>query len=288
MARAAYVMDRIMHIVGLHGKSFIPMCLGFGCNVPAVLGARIIETRKARMITLLLIPFVPCTARLAVLTLVSAAVFGPIAPYVSWSILAFNIIALGIAGIFVNKFIKEQDAPFIMELPIYHRPDLRTTMMVVWSRTIAFIRKAGTVILGVSVLIWFLSYYPSGIVEESWLATVGKFLEPVGSLLGLNWKMIAALLTGLVAKETVIATLGVLYSVGADGLVNVLPQIMNHASAAAFLVVMMLFIPCAGTIAVLKKEMNSSKWFYSTIILTLLASYFGGVLAFNFVTWLGI
>lgn len=288
MARAAYVMDRIMHIVGLHGKSFIPMCLGFGCNVPAVLGARIIETRKARMLTLLLIPFVPCTARLAVLTLVSAAVFGPIAPYVSWSILALNIVALGIAGIFVNKFIKEQDAPFIMELPIYHRPDLRTTMMVVWSRTIAFVRKAGTVILGVSVLVWFLSYYPSGIVEESWLAAVGKFLEPVGSLLGLNWKMIAALLTGLVAKETVIATLGVLYSVGADGLVNVLPQIMNHASAAAFLVVMMLFIPCAGTIAVLKKEMDSSRWFYSTILLTLLASYFGGVLAFNFVTWLGI
>ncbi|MEQ8212942.1 MAG: nucleoside recognition domain-containing protein, partial [Smithellaceae bacterium] len=242
----------------------------------------------ARMITLLLIPFVPCTARLAVLTLVSAAVFGPIAPYVSWSILALNIVALGIAGIFVNKFIKEQDAPFIMELPIYHRPDLRTMMMVVWSRTIAFIRKAGTVILGVSILIWFLSYYPSGIVEESWLAALGKFLEPVGSLLGLNWKMIAALLTGLVAKETVIATLGVLYSVGAEGLVNVLPQIMSHASAAAFLVVMMLFIPCAGTIAVLKKEMNSNKWFYSTIVLTLLASYLGGVLAFNFVKWLGI
>jgi ferrous iron transport protein B len=288
MARAAFVMDRIMHLVGLHGKSFIPLCLGFGCNVPAVLGARIIETRKARMITLLLIPFVPCTARLAVLTLVSAAVFGPIAPYVSWSILALNIVTLGIAGIFVNKAIREQDAPFIMELPIYHQPDLRTIMMVVRSRTISFVRKAGTVILGVSILVWFLSYYPSGVIEESWLASLGKLLEPVGALLGLNWKMIAALLTGLVAKETVIATLGVLYSVGSEGLVNVLPQIMSHASAAAFLVVMMLFIPCAGTIAVLKKEMNSNRWFYSTILLTLLASYFGGVLAFNFVKWLGI
>lgn len=288
MARAAFVMDRIMHLVGLHGKSFIPLCLGFGCNVPAVLGARIIETYKARMITLLLIPFVPCTARLAVLTLVSAAVFGPIAPYVSWSILALNIAALGIAGIFVNKAIREQDAPFIMELPIYHQPDLRTIMMVVRSRTISFIRKAGTVILGVSILIWFLSYYPSGVIEESWLASLGRLLEPLGAMLGLNWKMIAALLTGLVAKETVIATLGVLYSVGSEGLVNVLPQIMSHASAAAFLVVMMLFIPCAGTIAVLKKEMNSNKWFYSTIILTLLASYCGGVLAFNFVKWLGI
>jgi ferrous iron transport protein B len=288
MARAAFVMDRIMHLVGLHGKSFIPMCLGFGCNVPAVLGARIIETRKARMITLLLIPFVPCTARLAVLTLVSAAVFGPNAPYVSWSILSLNIVALGIAGIFVNKTIWKQDAPFIMELPIYHRPDLRTIMMVVWSRTISFVRKAGTVILAMAVLIWFLSYYPHGVVEESWLAALGKLLEPVGNPLGLNWKMITALLTGLVAKENVVATLGVLYSVGADGLVQVLPQVMSHASAAAFLVVMMLFIPCAGTIAVLRKEMDSRKWFYSTIGLTLLASYLGGILAFNFVQWIGI
>lgn len=288
MARAAFVMDRIMHLVGLHGKSFIPMCLGFGCNVPAVLGARIIETRKARMITLLLIPFVPCTARLAVLTLVSAAIFGPKAPYVSWSILALNIVVLGIAGIFVNKTIWKQDAPFIMELPIYHRPDLRTILMVVWARTISFVRKAGTVILGMAVLIWLLSYYPTGVVEESWLAALGKLLEPIGSPLGLNWKMIAALLTGLVAKENVVATLGVLYSVGQEGLVYVLPQVMSHASAAAFLVVMMLFIPCAGTIAVLRQEMNSNKWFYSTIGLTLIASYAGGILAYNFVKWLGI
>lgn len=288
MARAAFVMDRIMHLVGLHGKSFIPMCLGLGCNVPAVLGARIIETRKARLMTLLLIPFVPCTARLAVLTLVSAAIFGSKAPYVSWSILALNIVALGIAGIFVNKTVWKQDAPFIMELPIYHRPDLRTIAMVVWSRTISFVRKAGTVILAIAILVWFLSYYPSGVVEESWLASFGKLMEPVGEPLGLNWKMIAALLTGLVAKENVIATLGVLYSVGEEGLVNVLPQVMSHASAAAFLVVMMLFIPCAGTIAVLKKEMNSNKWFYATILLTLFASYCGGILAFNFVKMLGI
>lgn len=288
MARAAFVMDRIMHLVGLHGKSFIPMCLGFGCNVPAVMGARIIETRKARMTTLLLIPFVPCTARLAVLTLIAAAIFGSQAPYVSWSILTLNIVALGIAGIFVNKTIWKQDAPFIMELPIYHRPDFRTVMMVVWSRTISFLRKAGTVILGVAVLIWLLSYLPSGVVEDSWLARLGKLLEPAGYPLGLDWKMITALLTGLVAKENVIATLGVLYSVGEDGLVKILPQIMNHASAAAFLVVMMLFIPCAGTIAVLRKEMNSRKWFYATIILTLLVSYCGGVIAYHFVKWLGI
>jgi ferrous iron transport protein B len=288
MARAAFVMDRIMHLVGLHGKSFIPMCLGFGCNVPAVLGARIIETRKARMITLLLIPFVPCTARLAVLTLVSAAIFGSNAAYVSWSILALNIVMLGIAGAFVNKTLWKQDAPFIMELPIYHRPDPKTLMMVVWSRTVSFVRKAGTVILVVSLLVWVLSYFPSGKVEESWLASLGRVLQPLGVPLGLDWKMLTALLTGLVAKENIVATLGVLYSVGREGLAQTLPTVMSHESAAAFLVVMMLFIPCAATIAVLRKEMNNNKWFYSTILMTLIVSYLGGMAAFNFVKWMGL
>jgi ferrous iron transport protein B len=288
MARAAFVMDRIMHLVGLHGKSFLPMCLGFGCNVPAVLGARIIETRKARMITLLLIPFVPCTARLAVLTLISAAIFGSNAAYFAWSILALNIAVLGIAGIFVNKVLWRQDAPFIMELPIYHSPDIRTILMVIWARLVAFIRKAGTIILAVSIIIWLLSYLPTGIVEESWLARAGKAIAPLGAPLGLDWKMITALITGFVAKENVVATLGVLYSVGEDGLAAILPSVMSHASAAAFLVVMMLFIPCAATVAVLRKEMNSNKWFFSTIFMTLIVSYLGGMAAYHFVRWLGI
>ena len=288
MARAAFVMDRIMHLVGLHGKSFIPMFLGFGCNVPAVLGARIIESQKARLITLLLIPFVPCTARLAVLTLVSAAIFGSQAALVSWSIVALNIAVLGIVGIFVNKTLRKQDAPFIMELPIYHMPDVKTILLVIWTRLLSFIRKAGTVILGISVIIWLLSYFPTGVVEESFLARFGKLLQPLGVPLGLDWKMITALLTGLIAKENVVATLGVLYSLGRDGLSNMLPTIMNHESAAAFLVIMMLFIPCAATIAVLKKEMNNSKWFYASIVMTLIISYLGGVAAYNFVKWLGI
>lgn len=288
MARAAFVMDRIMHLVGLHGKSFFPMCLGFGCNVPAVLGTRIIEARKARMITLLLIPFVPCTSRLAILALISAAIFGEYAAYVSWSILTLNIAALGIVGALVNKTLWKHDAPFIMELPIYHFPDLRTILMVVGNRTAAFIRKAGTIILAISVLVWSLSYFPTGVLEESFLAALGRFIQPLGAPLGLDWKMLTALLTGLIAKENVVATLGILYSVGKDGLTTVLPAVMSHPSAAAFLVVMMLFIPCAATVAVLRKEMNSNKWFYATILLTLLTSYLGGIAAFQFVQWLGI
>jgi ferrous iron transport protein B len=175
-----------------------------------------------------------------------------------------------------------------MELPIYHSPDIKTIMMVIWSRTISFIRKAGTVILGVSLIVWLLSYFPSGNVEDSFLASFGKLLQPLGVPLGLDWKMITALLTGLVAKENVVATLGVLYSVGREGLCNILPTIMSPESAAAFLVVMMLFMPCAATIAVLKKEMNSNKWFYSSIVMTLLVSYLGGIAAYNFVKWIGM
>src|SRR5690606_22532787 len=147
-----------------------------------------------------------------------------------------NILVLGIAGVFVNKTLWKQDAPFIMELPIYHRPDLKTILMVIRSRTVSFVRKAGTVILGVSLLIWLLSYFPTGNVEESLLASVGKLLQRLGVPLGLDWKMITSLLTRLVAKENVVATLGVLYSVGKDGLSQTLPTIMSQESAAAFLV----------------------------------------------------
>jgi len=175
-----------------------------------------------------------------------------------------------------------------MELPIYHTPDFKTIMMVIWSRTLSFIRKAGTVILSVSLIIWFLSYFPKATVEDSILASFGRLLQPLGVPIGLDWKMITALLTGLVAKENVVATLGVLYSVGRDGLSNILPTVMSPESAASFLVIMMLFMPCAATIAVLKKEMNSNKWFYSSIVMTLLVSYLGGIAAYNFVRWLGI
>jgi ferrous iron transport protein B len=133
-----------------------------------------------------------------------------------------------------------------------------------------------------------LSYWPNGVVEESYLAAFGRLLQPLGVPLGLDWKMITALLTGLVAKENVVATLGVLYSVGSEGLSSVLPTIMSTESAAAFLVVMMLFIPCAATVAVLKKEMNNNKWFYATIVMTLLVSYLGGIVAYHLVKWIGL
>ena len=287
MARAAFVMDRFMHLVGLHGKSVIPLCLGFGCNVPAVLGARIVESRKERLLTIFLSPFIPCNARLAVLTFVTAAVFSTGAVWISSSLLAMNIIVLGFTGMIANRFfLREEPMPFIMELPLYHKPDPRTIGITIWIRTMAFVRRAGTVIVGVSALVWLLSYLPHGRVEDSLLATLGRFLEPVGTPMGLDWKMLTALLTSIVAKENAVATLGVLYGVGREGLVRTLPHVMAPASALAFLVVLMLFIPCAATVAVMKREMGSWKWFISSFALMLFTSCIGGILAYHLALWL--
>ncbi len=208
MARAAFVMDRFMHIVGLHGKSFIPLCLGFGCNVPSVIGARIVESRKARLVTIFLAPFVPCTARLAVLTFVCAAIFGEHASLVSWLLLTVNIAVLGVTGIMISKvFMKNEPMPFIMELPLYHKPDPRTIAAAVWARTASFVRRAGSVILLASVAIWFLSNVPYGHLDTSVLAWIGKLFAPIGAPMGLGWKEMVALLSSLVAKENSIATL---------------------------------------------------------------------------------
>ncbi|PKN05747.1 MAG: ferrous iron transport protein B [Deltaproteobacteria bacterium HGW-Deltaproteobacteria-9] len=288
MARAAFVMDRFMHLIGLHGKSVIPMCLGFGCNVPAVLGARIVESRKERLLTIFLSPFVPCTARLAVLTFVAAAIFSTHAALVSWSLLTVNILVLGLVGMLVSRYLlKDEAMPFIMELPLYHKPDFKTIGMAVWARTLSFIKKAGTVILAVSVILWLLSHLPHGRIEDSLLAGIGRFIEPLGQPLGLDWKMITALLTTVIAKETAIATLGVLYGVGREGLLQVLPQVMSPASALSFLVIMMLFIPCAATVAVMRREMDSWKWFGASIGAMLVLSLLGGLIAYRIALSMG-
>lgn len=289
MARAAFVMDRFMHVIGLHGKSFLPMCMGFGCNVASVLGARIVESKKARTLTIFLSPFVPCTARLAVLTFVTAAVFGPKGTLVSWGLISANVLILGLSGIFINRFfLKGEPTPFIMELPLYHKPDPKTIMIVVWNRMVAFVKKAGTIIVLMSMLVWILANVPSRDVEHSMLAIIGRALVPIGSLLGLSWQEIVALVSSLVAKENSVATLGVLYGVGEEGLRTVLPRVMSHASALSFLAVLMLFVPCAGTISVMRKEMGSWRWFFASILATLIVSFLAGVLAYHVALWINL
>ncbi|HIC93143.1 MAG TPA: ferrous iron transport protein B [Anaerolineae bacterium] len=282
MARAAYVMDRFMHLMGLHGKSFLPLFLGFGCNVPAVMGARVVEGEKGRLLTILVAPFVPCTARMAVLSFMAPIFFGPRAPLVSWGMVGLALLTMALSGIAINKLIfKGVRVAFIMELPLYHLPNLRTIGLSVWQRTLAFARKAGTIILLVSVAVWALSVLPGGGIEKSYLAAMGRGLAPLGRLMGLDWRMMVALLTSFVAKENSIATLGVLYGEGGANGRTPLPEALagsvDPAAALAFLAVQMLFIPCVATMATIRQETNSWRWTAFSLGFLLIISLAAGI-----------
>ncbi len=269
LARAAYLTDRWMHLMGLHGKSFLPLLLGFGCNVPAVLGARIIESRRARLLTILLAPFIPCAARMAVVAVLAPLFFGRAAGWVTWGLVALNLGLLSGLGFLLNRFFfKGEVVAFVMELPLYHLPNLRTIGLYIWKNVVAFLQKAGTVILVASLLIWALSFFPSGEVTESYLAQVGHALEPVGRWLGLPWPVLVALLTSFVAKENTIATLGVLYG----DVETVLPTVLTPLAALAFLVVQLLFIPCIGTVATIRQETRSWGWTLGSLLFFLALS----------------
>lgn len=282
MARIAYLTDRFMHMLGLHGKSFIPLLLGFGCNVPSVLGTRIIETQRARLLTILLAPLVPCTARIAVVTILAPLFFGAQAAFVTWGLIAANLIILALIGIVLHHFVlKGEQVAFIMELPLYHRPNLRTIGLYVWENVVAFLQKAGTLILGVSIVIWLLSYFPTGVAAESYLALFGQAIEPLGQTMGLPWQVMTALLTSFIAKENTIATLGILYG----DFETLLPTVMSPAAALALLVVQMLFIPCIATVATIKQE-SGTKWTAISLAMLLVISLGAGILAYRLGTLL--
>jgi ferrous iron transport protein B len=285
LSRGAYVMDRFMHLMGLHGKSFMPLFLGFGCNVPAVLGARIIEERRARFLTILLAPLVPCTARLAVVAFLAPAFFGAGAALVSWGIIALNLVVLAVAGILVNRVAyKGEQTAFIMELPLYHVPNLRTVGLYVWNNAGAFLKKAGTFILLSSVVVWALSTLPGGNIDTSILATVGRWLQPLGRLMGLeDWRVIVALLSSFFAKENTIATLGVLFGAPEQGavLATQVGAVLAPAARVAFLAVAMLFIPCLATAATVKQETGSWRWLAMSLGLLLVISFAAGILIYQ-------
>ncbi len=277
MARVAYLTDRFMHMMGLHGKSFIPLLLGFGCNVPSILGTRIIETKRARVLTVLLAPLVPCAARLTVVAVLTPLFFPRYAGLVTWGLVVGNILLLAAVGILMHRFIlKGEQVAFIMELPLYHVPNLRTISLYVWQNTLAFVKKAGTIILGVSIVIWALSYFPAGEVELSYLARLGQALEPVGAWMGLSWQMMLALFTSFIAKENTIATLSILYG----NLETTLPSLLSVPAALALLVTQMLFIPCVATVATIKQEVGW-KWMLISLFILLGLSLGGGVLVYQ-------
>jgi len=289
LARAAYVMDRFMHGMGLHGKSFLPLFLGFGCNVPAVMGARITEERRARLLTILLAPLVPCTARLAVVAFLAPAFFGSAATLVSWGLVAGNVVVLMVVGVVINRVVfKGAHVAFIMEMPLYHWPNPRTLGLFVWHNTMAFVLRAGTIIPVVSVIVWLLSSLPGGDVENSLLAGLGRAFEPVGRLMGLgDWRLIVALLTSFVAKENTIATLGILYGVDGTGggLAERVAAVLVPEAALAFLVVQMLFVPCVATVAAIRQETGSWTWTAFSVLLLLVISLGAGILTYQLGSW---
>ena len=291
LARTAYVMDRYMHWIGLHGKSCMPLLLGFGCNVPAVLGTRIIEERKSRLLTMILTPFIPCTGRLGVLVFLAPAFFGAWAPWAMVALVGGNLVILALVGLAVNKFVfKGARSAFIMEMPLYHRPNPRSIGVYVWRNTWSFVKRAGTLIVLVSAVVWVLATYPGPDHADSVLGIVGRGLQPVGALMGLgDWRLIVALLSSFVAKENSIATLGVLFGagmtsgVGAAGatLAAKVGAVLTPAAAAAFLVVQMTFIPCAATTAAIRHESRSWWWTGVSLALMLVVAFVLGVVVYQ-------
>lgn len=284
LSRLAYIMDRFMHKIGLHGKSFLPLFLGFGCNVPAIMGARIIENKRARYFTILLTPFIPCTARLAVLTFLVAPFFGIYGSLAMVLLISFNIIIIFIIGkIFSLTKFKGVKTAFVMELPLYHKPNFKTIFHYVYNNVKNFVVKAATVIVVLTCIVWFLSTYPSNNIDESYLAKFGKFLEKPGALMGFpDWRAITALLTSFVAKENTIATFGVLLKANnEETLGEKIGELFTIPSAFAFLVVQMLFIPCIAAVTTIVKE-SGLKWAFYSFVLHLVVSLFLGILTFQF------
>lgn len=307
MARAAFIMDKIMHKIGLHGKSFIPLVMGFGCNVPAIIATRTIESQSSRLITILINPFISCGARLPIYLLLIGVFFPNHASVALLSLYALGVIVAIVTAKLLRKFhYKRDETPFVMELPPYRIPTLKATMRHMWAKGQQYLKKMGGVILVASLAIWLLSYFPrpntedieqtrselaaAGInpetmdvetvsaTENSYLGRLGKFIQPVFEPLGFNWKMSVALLSGTVAKETVVSTIGVLYSGDSEAGEAVLSERITAENpqtghpdftplvAACFMIFVLIYVPCIATVTAVVKETGSWKFGAFTIV----------------------
>ncbi|MCF8011921.1 MAG: ferrous iron transport protein B [Clostridiales bacterium] len=278
MARAAYIMDRFMNSLGLHGKSFIPLVIGFGCNVPAIMAARTLENKRDRMITILITPLMSCGARLPVYVLFVGAFFSAHQGLVIFSLYLLGIILAIIMGKVFKKFLfPGETSPFVMELPPYRIPTLKGTFIHMWERGSAFIKKAGTIIFAVVIIIWFMSVLPPGVEyasRESLVGMLGSLAAPVLAPCGFGtWEAGAALVFGILAKEVVVGTLGVIYGAGEGGLVAAIQQYWTPLSAYAFMVMTLIYVPCAAVIGTIKKETGSWGWTAFTVSYTLILGW---------------
>lgn len=271
MARVAFIMDKIMHRMGLHGKSFIPLIMGFGCNVPAIMASRTIEDRKCRLITMLVNPLMSCSARLPIYLVMVGAFFPNQASFVLLCIYATGIIlAVLMARLFSKFLVKGDDAPFVMELPPYRMPTTKSILRHTWEKGAQYLKKMGGIIMIASIIIWFLGYYPQHDAyetvaeqqENSYIGQIGKAVEPVIEPLGFDWKLGIGLISGVGAKELVVSTLGVLYTNEEDvenvNLSNRIP--ITPLAALAYMLFVLIYFPCIATLAAIKQESGSWKW----------------------------
>ncbi|NGX49547.1 MAG: Ferrous iron transport protein B [Candidatus Anoxychlamydiales bacterium] len=280
MARAAFILDRLMHKIGLHGKSFIPMLIGFGCSVPAIMATRFMESKKDRIITILAIPLVACSAKLTIFALLIPAFFPkayqPLALFSLY--LVGLVLAIVVIKIFKITLFKGKPFSFVMELPSYKVPSIFTTLIHMWDKTKEYLKKAGTVILGFSIIFWALSTFPikSKDISESYMGKIGKAMTPVFKPLGFDWKVNTALIGSFAAKEVFISQIGVIYAVkDADDTKSLQNSLKNDYSALqAYSIMLFVLIstPCIATIAITRKETGSHKWaFFQLGYLTILA-----------------
>lgn len=282
LARAAFVMDKFMHkIVGLHGKSFIPMLLGFGCCVPGIMATRTLENEKDRLLTMLIVPFMSCSARLPVYALFAAAFFTAYQGWVIFSIYILGmILAILMALIFKKTIFKGISAPFVMELPPYRRPTVKGALIHTWERGYLFIKKAGTIIFALSVVIWVLSSLPMGVEyasQNSVTGQLGTVIAPVFAPLGFGeWQPAVSLIFGVLAKEVVVSTFGTIYGVGEDGggIITALHDTFTPLSAFSFMAFVLLYMPCFATFGTIKRETNSWKWPIFTAVYMLVVAWF--------------
>lgn len=311
MARAAFMMDKLMHKIGLHGQSFIPLVIGFGCNVPAILATRTLKNRKDRILTILIIPFMSCSARMPVYLLLISAIFSKNQALILFSLYLIGILIAVITALIMKKIaFKEEESPFVMELPPYRIPTLKTINIHMWDKSREYLRKIGNIILVASIIIWAIGYFPrqpeiakkyekqilaiqnntslnekekektifqlqtaktSELQQKSFIGQLGKAIEPVIRPLGFDWKMGVSLLTGFAAKELIISTMGIIYQVDSSGESSVSLQqkikeevhttgklkgerVFTPLVAYAFMVFILLYVPCVATIAAMKKE----------------------------------
>ena len=301
MARAAFIMDRLMHKIGLHGKSFIPMIMGFGCNVPAVMATRTIESPKSRLITMLVIPLMSCAGRMPVYILIAGAFFPRHAGLVLLGLYALGIFLAIVAAKVMSRFFKDDDLPFVMELPPYRVPTGKSILRHTWEKGRQYLQKMSGIILVCSLAIWFLGYFPNHDAydsvaqqqEHSFIGYVGKAMEPVLEPLGFDWRMGVGIVAGVGAKELVVSTLGVMYAddepvdTGSDTrLQKALVRSVTPAGALAYMVFILLYFPCIATFVAIKNESGGWKWAILTAVYTIVLAWVAAFITFNVFSFL--